>query len=139
MPALVLNVETSSRFGLVSLASRVITLRIFIFDDQRETPAIGRPVKGQHRAFEIGENLRFTAQTIEHPDLSRRILVIALRGEKSEVFAVGTPARVVFARAGIRELNLLLAVPAAHPNVSDLLVFVVIARRHGVGDPIAFG
>ena len=105
--------------------------------DQRDALAVRRPRVVVDAIFQLSDALRFTAATVEQPEL--RAFAAFARREERQVFPVRTPARRGLGVRRRRQLNALRAVPARHPDIGIRFVFRRVERGDGVGDPLTVG
>ena len=91
---------------------------------------VGRPLVGLQPALELGQLKRLAAVSIEQPDLIALRLARPRRRER-QVLPVRAPPRRRLAFLAERDLPIVLAVEADHPDVRRALVFLHVdgARR----------
>ncbi len=139
--------DDDRRFGLALPPFFLLGLvvRIGIVNCQRQTLAVRRPGEVADAALDAGQLERLAARPVEQPYLRAVLLVlvllvvIAARREEGKVAAIGAPlGRRFVLRAG-RELHLLCAIPADHPEIRIALVLLDIGGRHHIGHPLAVG
>ena len=88
--------------------------RVRIAHDEDETLRVGRPLVVINAIGNVRHAHRLAAPAIEEPEL--RAVAALPRGEKRQPFPVRAPRGGALAFRRIRELDLLRAVPAHHPQ-----------------------
>src|ERR1700730_2213314 len=140
-----LELEAIDYPGLASLGLFVLVIVVLFFvfrlgfgqlffggvaEDHDHTRAVGRPGEVVDILRRAGEPLSFAAGAIEEPDL--RFAFVA-SGEKSEVLAVGTPARVGGGDAFGGERDGVATVSGNRPDALFGLIFFQKQSFYGVG------
>ncbi len=125
-----------SRLVSVFVLGSLNVLRLGVLENHHKTRAVGRPLEVVDALGRFGEAHGFSAKTVQKPHLA---LASVAGGEKCEIFAVGTPARMrrgnTFGGHGER----ISAVGRDHPEVLLTLVLLEHFGAHRVGHPLAVG
>src|SRR5205809_3827233 len=138
----VVTINHDRRRGLAFPAVLLFRLvvRIRVLHNKNEPLGIRRPGEIGDTAFDVRQFLGLSAHTVEQPHLAALFLLsfVSTRGEKCEIFVVGTPARHAFAAvAGGSQPYLFYSIPTHHPNIGIALVLFGINRTNGVGNPLS--
>src|SRR5262249_409708 len=96
-------------------------VRIGICNRHQQLLRVGRPVIAAEAAFEVRELLRFTAASIQQPDLIALGLARTAGGER-EISSVATPSRCAFTVRTGSHAEMLCAIPTAHPDIGVALI-----------------
>ena len=97
---------------------------------------IGRHGEGADLAVKMAQLSCFAAVQVHEPDL-RRGLAIGRVPEERQRGAIGADMRTVFAELGVRQLQLLAAIVANHPDIALIAITAGIRRAERVEHPTA--